>query len=64
MIHGPDQHRPGTKERPDRPDRAEAQDKVIASSALFGATRTVAIRHGAQLYTLRITRADKLLLTK
>ncbi|HET7409764.1 MAG TPA: hemin uptake protein HemP [Paracoccaceae bacterium] len=37
---------------------------MIESSALFGEARTVSIRHGAELYTLRITRADKLILTK
>lgn len=38
--------------------------REIDSRALFDGARTVAIRHGAETYTLRITRADKLILTK
>lgn len=44
---------------------AQAQDIVeIDSASIFGSAKTVAIRHGDQVYTLRVTRADKLLLTK
>lgn len=42
----------------------EAGVRVIDTGTLFAGARTVCIRHGAELYTLRITRADKLILTK
>ncbi|MEM9013338.1 MAG: hemin uptake protein HemP [Pseudomonadota bacterium] len=37
---------------------------MIDSTSLLGGSKTVAIRHGAEIYTLRKTRAGKLLLTK
>jgi hemin uptake protein HemP len=37
---------------------------VILSEALFGARRELIIRHGAAEYRLRITKTDKLILTK
>lgn len=44
---------------------AAGEPREIDSGALFGdEARIVAIRHGSELYTLRITRADKLILTK
>lgn len=52
---------------PLRPSRtAEAGDRrpEIDSRRLFDGKRLLAIRHGAEVYTLRITRADKLILTK
>ena len=45
------------------PER-DAGQLPIESSDLFGGARTVAIRHGDDVYTLRITRSDKLILTK
>jgi hemin uptake protein HemP len=42
-----------------------ATDRPVLSSAmLFRGTREVVIRHGAVEYRLRITRTDKLILTK
>ena len=38
--------------------------REIDSQTLFGDARVVSIRHGGDLYTLRVTRADKLILTK
>ena len=62
MVHGKLCSEP---DRAGRPDGQEAESgRVIESRLLFGEERTVAIRHGAELYTLRITRADKLILTK
>jgi hemin uptake protein HemP len=37
---------------------------VLSSATLFRGTREVVIRHGAVEYRLRITRTDKLILTK
>lgn len=36
----------------------------IDSRALFGESREVRIRHHDEIYTLRLTRLDKLILTK
>ena len=37
---------------------------VVRTEQLFGAGREVIIKHGDEEYRLRITRADKLILTK
>jgi hemin uptake protein HemP len=37
---------------------------VISSAALFRDRREIVIRHGAEEYRLRITKANKLILTK
>jgi hemin uptake protein HemP len=37
---------------------------IVSSSRLFGAAQTVFIDHAGQRYTLRITRENKLILTK
>ena len=37
---------------------------VVESRALFGGHREIIIRHGDQEYRLRITKQDKLILTK
>ncbi len=44
--------------------RPDTMIPEIDSSKLLGANKSIAIRHGDQVYTLRLTRADKLLLTK
>ena len=50
------------------PHDAEAASSVhtpvVRSEELFGARREVIIKHGQEEYRLRITRADKLILTK
>lgn len=51
-------------EAPPGQERAARTEREIDSSALFEGARLVAIRHGAERYTLRITRAGKLILTK
>jgi hemin uptake protein HemP len=38
--------------------------RQIDSRTLFGKSRILTIRHGEEIYTLRITRAEKLILTK
>lgn len=43
---------------------SQYESQEIISADLFGSAKTVSIRHGADLYTLRITRANKLILTK
>jgi hemin uptake protein HemP len=37
---------------------------IVRSEQLFGAAREIIIKHGDEEYRLRITRADKLILTK
>jgi hemin uptake protein HemP len=37
---------------------------VVRSEELFGSRRELIIKHGEEEYRLRITRADKLILTK
>jgi hemin uptake protein HemP len=51
---------------PDTPDSDTPADtpREVESRTLFGGARVVTIRHGDDLYTLRITRAEKLILTK
>ncbi len=46
------------------PARVPAQTPVYESSQLFGAGREILIRHAGELYRLRITRLNKLILTK
>jgi hemin uptake protein HemP len=41
-----------------------SRPSVIHTVQLFGAAREVIIKHGEEEYRLRITRADKLILTK
>jgi len=43
---------------------AAESERGIASAALFQGRREVVILHRGQTYRLRITRADKLILTK
>ena len=43
---------------------AAARPAVVRTEDLFGAGREVIIKHGQEEYRLRITRADKLILTK
>ena len=51
---------------PDNPDSDSRSEtpRQVESRTLFGEARVVTIRHGEELYTLRITRAEKLILTK
>jgi hemin uptake protein HemP len=46
--------------------RAEppARPPIVRTEQLFGARREIIIKHGQEEYRLRITRADKLILTK
>jgi hemin uptake protein HemP len=41
-----------------------ARTPVVRTEQLFGGGREVIIKHGEQEYRLRITRTDKLILTK
>jgi len=47
-------------------DRTEPSSRlpVVRTDQLFGARREIIIKHGEEEYRLRITRADKLILTK
>jgi|SoiMethySBSTD1v2_1073268.scaffolds.fasta_scaffold2536119_2 hemin uptake protein HemP len=42
----------------------EPKHPIVQSCDLFGTEREVVIVHGKETYRLRITRADKLILTK
>ena len=46
------------------PPAAPTTDRQVASAALFQGRREIIIVHHGQEYRLRITRADKLILTK
>jgi hemin uptake protein HemP len=43
---------------------ASSATRTVDSAALFAGRREIVIRHGESEYRLRITRADKLILTK
>ena len=43
---------------------ADEKVMIISSSELFGQNHFVYIEHGGQKYTLRVTRENKLILTK
>ncbi len=45
-------------------DAAPATPRAVESATLFAGRREIVIRHGDSEYRLRITRADKLILTK
>lgn len=50
---------------PPRPAPGEGPARgEVDSRALLGTARIVTIRHGSEVYTLRETRAGKLILTK
>jgi hemin uptake protein HemP len=56
---------PAADARDETPRPAERPGRRVVSSAdLFGNARELVIVHGAEEYRLRITRADKLILTK
>ena len=42
----------------------EASHTVLRTEDLFGSRREIIIKHGDEEYRLRITKADKLILTK
>ena len=48
----------------ERPAAAPRPAAAVSSEDLFGGTRELIIRHGREEYRLRITRANKLILTK
>ncbi len=51
---------------PTSPDSRVSAPAVpaVSSAALMGASRLIHIEHGDQVYTLRITRNGRLILTK
>jgi len=46
------------------PPTPGAAPSVLESRALLGEAREVIIRHGSEIYRLKLTRHDKLILTK
>lgn len=64
MVCGAIRSEPEEGRKPNGQGSGTSAPREIESRALFDGDRTVSIRHGAELYTLRITRADKLILTK
>ena len=55
---------PTPSESPGQADSPDSQRPIVQSRELFGTEREVVIVHREQAYRLRITRADKLILTK
>ncbi|SFC12127.1 hemin uptake protein HemP [Devosia psychrophila] len=51
-------------EEPSRPERTDGDRKTIASTELFDGQTEVLILHNGEQYRLRVTRQDKLILTK
>lgn len=51
-------------ESPQTPGTPLPRDNAVPSAALFRGRREIVIVHHGQEYRLRITRADKLILTK
>lgn len=51
---------PGEPHTPEIPTRPP----IVRTEQLFGSRREIIIKHGQEEYRLRITRADKLILTK
>jgi len=49
---------------PARHAEPPSQMPIVRSEQLFGVAREIIIKHGDEEYRLRITRADKLILTK
>jgi hemin uptake protein HemP len=51
---------------PGEPHRTELPSRppIVRTEQLFGTGREIIIKHGQEEYRLRITRADKLILTK
>ncbi|MEL7022692.1 MAG: hemin uptake protein HemP [Pseudomonadota bacterium] len=47
-----------------KPHSSQTQLPVVAAKALFGDNREVRIEFRGELYSLRITKNDKLILTK
>jgi hemin uptake protein HemP len=45
-------------------DSVATTPRAVDSATLFAGRREIVIRHGESEYRLRITRADKLILTK
>jgi len=43
---------------------ADPRERAVDSAALFAGRREIVIRHAGSEYRLRITRSDKLILTK
>lgn len=52
------------KPRPARSAPVSLEDTAVASQTLLRGAREVLIRHGGEVYRLRHTRNDKLILTK
>ena len=49
---------------PSRQSGRDSEDNALQSRELLRGTREVLIRHGGEVYRLRHTRNDKLILTK
>jgi len=45
-------------------ERSGASPSIVDSATLLGGRREVIIRHGDELYRLRVTASNKLILTK
>jgi len=50
--------------RPDAPEERSKPVRQISSQELLGPERILHIEHNGEIYTLRLTRNDRLILTK
>jgi hemin uptake protein HemP len=55
---------PSSIRLPDKPGQRTSPPEVIPADFLFKSAQEVLIQHKGELYRLRITRNDKLILTK
>jgi hemin uptake protein HemP len=53
-----------TERSPDERSPVRQEPAVLTSEALFAGRREITIRHGTEQYRLRLTRMNKLILTK
>ncbi|WP_374339928.1 hemin uptake protein HemP [Methyloversatilis sp.] len=58
----PDRPQPATQ--PAQQQQAATQPPTLDSTQILGGRTQVAINHGGELYSLRVTRNGKLILTK
>jgi len=56
--------RPWSRLEPPDPPAAGVDCRELSSEVLMGGRKEIVIRHGAEVYRLRLTRQNKLILTK
>ncbi|MHA6915937.1 hemin uptake protein HemP [Ralstonia pseudosolanacearum] len=64
LEHSPLDAEPAAAPSVNAPATVVGDARIMTSEQLFGGQNAVAIRHNGALYTLRVTRFGKLILTK